>query len=135
MTDEELAVIAHCLITDQSDDADLLARDARNGARALMAALLEAEADRDRARKIAVALEQENAQLQAEVDKWWKATNDTGEALAEINRGRGAAQDRANAAEAKLRKVGQVRTWKNEDGKDFVFVEDLHEALRGGEAT
>jgi hypothetical protein len=94
----------------------------------------EAGADRDRARDIAVALEQENARLQGEVDKWWKATNNTGEALAKINRERGAAQDRANAAEAKLHKVAMLKVWKNEDGKAFVFVDDLYEAVGGGEA-
>lgn len=68
------------------------------------------EAERERAQRNAEfvsharedvpALLTEVKRLRGEVDKWWKATNDTGEALAKINRERGAAQDRANAAEA-----------------------------------
>lgn len=42
----------------------------------------------------------------------------------------------AAEAEAKLQAIKQLRTWKNEDGKWFVFADDLHEVMRSnGEAA
>lgn len=43
--------------------------------------------------------------LRGQVATWRKATDDTGLALAEINRERGEAQDRANAAEAEVERL------------------------------
>jgi hypothetical protein len=40
----------------------------------------------------------------------------------------------AAEAQAKLQAIKQLRTWKNEDGKWFVFADDLHEAMRGEHA-
>jgi ATPase subunit of ABC transporter with duplicated ATPase domains len=37
------------------------------------------------------------------------------------------------AAENKLHAVAALRVFRNEDGKKFVFVDDLYEALEGGE--
>ena len=63
MTDEELTTIEQNLVVDQSDDSDVLARQASSGASALIAALVQAEADRDRARDAAVAMEQQLAEI------------------------------------------------------------------------
>lgn len=37
------------------------------------------------------------------------------------------------AAEAKLHKVALLKLWTNEDGKKFVFADDLYAAVEGGE--
>lgn len=41
---------------------------------------------------------------------------------------------RANEAEDKLHEVGMVRTWRNEDGKSFVFTADISAILHPGAA-
>jgi hypothetical protein len=40
-------------------------------------------------------------------------------------------RDRAEKAEARLNAAALVKTWTNEDGKKFVFVEDIAPALLG----
>jgi hypothetical protein len=41
------------------------------------------------------------------------------------------AREIAAEVEAKLQAIKQLRTWKNEDGKWFVFADDLYEVMRG----
>ncbi|WP_165969179.1 hypothetical protein [Actinomadura sp. KC06] len=37
---------------------------------------------------------------------------------------------RAEQAEAKLAALAQVKAWRNEDGREFVFVSDLLDVLQ-----
>ena len=45
------------------------------------------------------------------------------------------AQDERDEAREQVKRVKQVRTWRNEDGRKFVFADDLHAALGGPETA
>jgi DNA repair exonuclease SbcCD ATPase subunit len=66
-------------------------------------------------------LQRESEQLRAEVERLRKALRSS--------------ESRRTVTEEKIHRVETVRCWTNEDGKDFMFAEDLREALADKEAT
>jgi hypothetical protein len=38
----------------------------------------------------------------------------------------------AGAAEAKIRRIEHIHCWRNEDGKQFLFADDVRSALKDG---
>lgn len=67
--------------------------------------------------------------LVAEVKRLQAALKDACEQVTQADDREAAAAARAHAAEAKVRRVGMAKTWTNEDGKKFAFVEDVCAAL------
>ena len=43
-------------------------------------------------------------------------------------------KDERNRRDAQVQRAALVRVWRNEDGKGFVFADDLYSALNGTEA-
>lgn len=84
----------------------------------------------DNAEFIAAAREDVPA-LVAEVERLRAALRDAAEQVAEADDAVGAAIARAHTAETKLHAVAMVKAWKNEDGKRFVFADELFAAVAG----
>lgn len=89
--------------------------------------LAEAEARAGHAEDRVTALRERLAEAQRTIAAFPYAA-EAGK-LAEAFRERDMALDRAEVAEAKLRALATVRVWTNEDGKRFVFADDLAAVL------
>lgn len=85
---------------------------------------LSARAALDLTRSALDAARQEIADLKAERNKLERDIRDLVYERAELLKAR-------DAANAKLRRVAMVKVWKNEDGKRFVFADDLYNAVEG----
>lgn len=84
--------------------------------------------ERDHAETVA-----ELERLRAELAETQRSKDEVGFWLDETIESRRKERERAQRAEAKVHAVQTVRLWKNEDGKRFLFADDVYAALRGGE--
>jgi hypothetical protein len=69
--------------------------------------------------------------LQTRVAELLAERHDTNEALLKVTVAQRAAEDRGAELERRLHDAAMTRVWTNEDGKRFVFVEDIAPALLG----